>query len=213
MTRPSHSIAMLSLLVVSAAAAAAEPPTAEGVAFFEKKIRPVLVAQCYQCHSAQAAQVKGELLLDTREGVLRGGESGEIVVPGEPDKSLLIQALRYSNDAPAMPPRKQLPAEVIADFEQWVKLGVPDSRDGKSVIVKSHEIDIAKGRQFWSFVPPRKSEPPAVKNSNWPLTTEDRYLLSAMESRGLTPVGDANPYALIRRLYFDLTGLPPNPNP
>jgi len=85
---------------------AAEPmPSPEGVAFFEKKIRPVLVAHCYQCHSAQAAQVKGGLLLDTREGVLRGGESGAVILPQEPAKSLLIQALRYADNAPAMPPR------------------------------------------------------------------------------------------------------------
>src|SRR5579864_7039901 len=99
MIRPPHLIAVFSLLIAGATGAAAEPaPSPEGVAFFEKKIRPVLVAHCYQCHSAQAAQVKGGLQLDTREGVLRGGESGVVVVPKEPDKSLLIQALRYSDD-------------------------------------------------------------------------------------------------------------------
>jgi len=211
MTRLASCLPLLSLLLIGAVAAAADSaPSAEGLALFEKKIRPVLVAQCYQCHSAQAAQVKGGLLLDTRAGVRRGGESGEIVTPGEPAKSLLIQALKYSIDAPAMPPRKQLSAEVIADFEQWIKLGVPDPRDGKSVIVKSHEIDIEKGRRFWAFVPPRNGEPPAVKNSSWPLTTEDRFLLAAMESKGLKPVGDADPNALVRRLYFDLVGLPPS---
>ncbi len=201
---------LLACLVCAAVGLASEPAfSPEDVAFFEKKIRPVLVANCYSCHSAQAPQVKGELLLDTREGVLRGGESGPVVVPNKPDESLLIQALRYGDDAPSMPPRKQLPPEVIADFEQWVKLGVPDPRDGKAAVVK-HEIDIEKGRKFWAFVPPKKVEPPRVKAADWPRTAEDRFLLVAMEARGLRPVADADPYALVRRLYFDLVGLPPS---
>ncbi len=220
--KPTRIIVACLCLVAGNLVAAAEPagkvvqqatPTAtpEGIVFFEKKIRPVLVANCYQCHSAQAAQVKGELLLDTRAGVQRGGETGAIIVPGDPDGSPLIHALRYADDAPAMPPRKQLPAEVIADFVQWVKLGAPDPREGKSEVVKSQGIDIEKGRQFWAFVPPKATEPPKVKDAAWPRTTEDRYLLAAMEAQGLKSVGDANPYALVRRLYLDLTGMPPTP--
>ncbi len=206
-----RTVILLVLFFSPLAGIGAEPTLSpDDLAFFEKKIRPVLVAHCYQCHSAQAAQVKGGLLLDTREGVLRGGDSGAAVVRNEPEKSLLIQALRYVDDAPAMPPRKQLPAEVIADFTQWVKRGAPDPRDGKAEVVKSREIDIEKGRQFWSFTPPRPSAPPSVKDAAWPRTVEDRFLLAAMESRDLHPVGDANPYALVRRVYLDLVGLPPS---
>ena len=101
-----------------------------------------------------------------------------------------------------MPPRRRLPADVVADFEHWIKLGVPDPRDGQAVTVKSPGIDVAKGRNFWSFIPLQPSEPPTVQDTHWPLTTVDRYLLVAMESRGLHPVGDAGPYALLAGLFL-----------
>ena len=100
------------------------------MAFFEKKIRPVLVDQCYSCHSAEAEKLKGGLALDTRDGLRAGGDSGASIVPGSPDKSLLITALRHTDDDLKMPPKQKLPAAVIADFEQWVAMGAPDPREG-----------------------------------------------------------------------------------
>src|SRR5688572_510533 len=103
-----------------------------GVDFFERKIRPVLVERCYECHSAQAEKLKGGLLLDTKEGVLKGGDTGPAIVPGNPEKSLLIKAVRYTSDDLQMPPKnKKLPDEQIADLEEWVKMGAPDPRTGQ----------------------------------------------------------------------------------
>ena len=138
------------------------PMTSEQAAFFEKKIRPVLAANCYQCHSAAAEKVKGKLLLDTRDGIRKGGESGPAVVPGNVKDSLLIQAIRYHDESLKMPPKSKLPDAVIADFEQWVQMGAPDPRDGPAPKVAWQEIDIAKGKQFWAFQPPKKSAPPAI---------------------------------------------------
>ena len=187
-----------------------KPITSEQLAFFEKKIRPVLVKSCYQCHSAQAEKIKGGLTLDTREGLYQGGESGPAFVPGQPAKSLLIQAIKHEESAPRMPPKEQLPESVVDDFERWIKMGAPDPRDGKAAVVK-REIDVEKGRQFWSFVLPKSAESPAVKDALWPLGKTDRFLLAGLEAKGLKPVADADVYSLVRRLHFDLTGLPPSP--
>jgi cytochrome c553 len=185
------------------------PPTADQLAFFEKKVRPVLVQQCYECHSAQAKKVKGGLLLDTREGARRGGEQGPAVVPGDLEASLLVQAVRYEDESLQMPPKHRLPAEVVADLEQWVRSGAADPRDGKAIV--RSDIDIEKGRQFWAFQPPRAVTPPTVQDAAWPRSDVDRFLLAAMEARGVRPVGNADRAALLRRLSFDLTGLPPKP--
>jgi hypothetical protein len=188
-----------------------ETPTAEQAAFFEKKIRPVLVDQCYKCHSAQAEKLKGGLLLDTRDGLRKGGDSGPVVVPGNPDRSPLIKAIRYADETTKMPPKAKLPDETIRDFEAWVKMGAPDPRATGDKL-QGNAIDIAKGRQFWAFQGPKKVAPPAVKNAAWPASDVDRFILAALEAKGLTPVGDADRRTLIRRVYFDLTGLPPSPD-
>ena len=133
------------------------PTTADQVAFFEKKVRPVLVQQCYECHSAQAKKVRGGLLLDTREGTRRGGEQGPAVVPGDLEASLLVQAVRYEDENLQMPPKHRLPDEVVADLEQWVRSGAADPRDGKAVV--RSDVDIEKGRQFWAFQPPQGGYP------------------------------------------------------
>jgi hypothetical protein len=186
-------------------------PSEEGLAFFEKKIRPVLVAQCYKCHSATAKKLKAGLMLDTRAGMRKGGESGPAIVPGDVRASLLLRAIRNPDPTLRMPPSKKLPDEVIADFERWVRMGAPDPRGGKAVVVRK-EIDIEKGRQFWSFRPPRKPTPPKVKAADWPRSDIDRFLLAAMEAKGLKPVADADKQTLIRRVTFDLIGLPPTPD-
>ncbi len=191
-----------------------ETPTPEQVTFFEKKIRPVLVGQCYSCHSAEAEKLKGGLLLDSRDGLRTGGDSGPIIVPGSPEKSLLIESLRHTDDGLKMPPKQKLPAAVVADFEEWVKIGAPDPRgvradDGKTASERA--IDIEKGRQFWAFQPPKRSAPPDVKDETWAETGVDRFLLAALEANGLKPVADADPRTLLRRLHLDLIGLPPTP--
>jgi hypothetical protein len=190
--------------------AAESPPTADQIAFFEKSIRPVLVQECYSCHATTAKKIRGGLTLDTRDGLRKGGENGPAVVPGDAKKSLIVQAIRHARDELKMPPKKKLPAEVIADFEKWVAMGAPDPRGGTTRVVKN-EIDVEKGRSFWAFQPPKKAPPPAVKDAAWPRDDIDRFLLAALEAKGLAPVADADARTLVRRVTFDLTGLPPTP--
>ncbi|MFM8273609.1 MAG: PSD1 and planctomycete cytochrome C domain-containing protein [Gemmata sp.] len=188
-----------------------DKPNAEQLAFFEKKIRPVLVEHCYECHSAESKKVKGGLTLDTRDGFRRGGDSGPAIIPGGPARSPLMLALTSKNKDQAMPPKGKLPDSVIADFEAWVKMGAPDPREGKAATVKKYEVDIEKGREFWAFAPPKKHAVPAPKNAAWVRSPVDAFLLAALEKKGLAPVGDADRRMLIRRVHLDLTGLPPTP--
>ncbi len=187
----------------------ADKLTAEQLPFFEKKIRPVLVDNCYKCHSADAEKVKGGLTLDTRDGTRRGGETGPVIAPGSADKSKLIASLKHKNPDTAMPPKGKLADNVVADFEAWVKMGAPDPRDGKVVAAKKYEVDLVKGREFWAFVPPKKVPAPAVKNAAWVKSPIDAFLLAELDKKGLAPVGDADRRTLIRRVSLDLTGLPP----
>ncbi|MCE9610933.1 MAG: PSD1 and planctomycete cytochrome C domain-containing protein [Chthoniobacter sp.] len=178
--------------------------------FFEKKIRPVLADKCYKCHSEKSEKIKGGLTLDTREGLRRGGENGPAVVPGDLKESLLIEAVRYANKDFAMPPQKsggKLADEVIRDFEKWVQMGAPDPRDGVAKVVKKHDTE--KAREWWAFQPVKKPAVPAVKGTAWPKSDLDRFVLAGLEAKGLKPVADADKLTLIRRVYFDLTGLPP----
>jgi cytochrome c553 len=189
-----------------------------GVDFFEKKIRPVLTAQCLSCHSEAEKKRKGGLTLDTREGLLRGGDNGPAVVAGNPDKSLLIRAIRGTDkDVTAMPPKNsggKLPDSVIRDFEQWVRLGAPDPRGGTGPVTPAKptkEEAAAAARNWWSFQPVRAPATPAVRDTAWPATDIDRLVLAGLEARGLHPAPDADAVAVLRRLYFDLVGLPPPP--
>jgi len=187
------------------------PPSAAQLDFFEKKIRPVLADKCYKCHSEQADKIKGGLVLDTREGIRRGGDNGPAVVPGKLEESLLIEAIRYANKDSAMPPEKsggKLPAAVIADFEAWVKMGAPDPREGTPKVVK--KFDAAEAKKWWSYQEPQKSPAPTVQNPAWPRGEIDRFILAGLETKGLAPVADADKTTLLRRVYFDLVGLPPS---
>lgn len=189
------------------------PSSSEQIAFFEKKIRPVLAEKCYKCHAENSEKIKGGFVLDTREGIRRGGESGPGVVPGDLAKSLVIESLHYTNKDMQMPPEKsggKLPDSVIADFEQWVRMGAPDPREGKASVVKS-EWDSEKAKSHWAYQPMKKPAVPAVKDGAWPRNDMDRFILAGLEAKGLKPVGDAQPEALLRRVCFDLTGLPPTP--
>lgn len=197
------------VLVLVASTLRGDEPTPRQLEFFEKKIRPVLVMECYSCHSTQAKSVKAGLLLDTREGTRRGGESGHAIVPGNPEESLLLEAVRH--EGLQMPPKKQLTDGVVADLEKWVRMGAPDPRDGKSAPVR-HSIDFEKARDFWAFRKIAAPEVPRSKNNDWAVADIDHFVLAKLETRSLAPSVDAQPRALIRRLYFDLTGLPPTPH-
>lgn len=197
-------------------AAADQPVPAAQLDFFEKRIRPVLAERCYKCHSAEAEKLKGGLLLDTRAGIRKGGDEGPAVVPGDLRASLLIKAIHYEDEDFSMPPEKaggKLTKEVIADFEQWVKMGAPDPRDGPATLVQSAALQIEKGRQFWSFRQVTDPPLPTVKGQDqrWMASPVDRFVLAKLEEKNLTPAPRADRRILIRRVTFDLTGLPPTP--
>ncbi|MEP6670356.1 MAG: PSD1 and planctomycete cytochrome C domain-containing protein [Chthoniobacter sp.] len=224
--KPYKIFSILTLLAAAGSAMAAldegqkaEPPPGQALPqdqadFFEKKIRPVLTDKCYKCHSEKAEKVKGGLLLDTREGVRRGGDSGPAVVPGNLKDSLLIDAIHYGSKDTAMPPQKaggKLSDEIIKDFEKWVQMGAPDPREGGgAVAVASKKYDTEKAKDWWSFRAPKKTVPPAVQDAAWARTDIDRFLLAGLEAKGIKPVADADKLTLIRRVYFDLVGVPPS---
>src|SRR6476620_1549370 len=186
----------LALVAVYAPFVRAAGDDPKGIDFFEKNIRPVLVANCYQCHSASSKELKGELRLDTKEGVRKGGETGLAVVPGKPEESLLIKALRHEDGLEM--PKDKLPESVIANFVKWIEIGAPDPRKA-NVTTVGGKINVAEAKKFWSFQPPKIAAPPVVKNSSWAKSDIDRYLLAGLEAKGLTPVADADRQTLIRR--------------
>jgi hypothetical protein len=195
-----------------AAAAPEVGITPEQEQFFEAKIRPVLATHCGKCHASTAEKLRGGLRLDSREGLRLGGDSGPAIVPGRPDESLLVRAIRYGDEDLRMPPKGKLPDAVVADVEAWIRMGAPDPRTGPAPSTAGRPpADLAKARAFWSFRPPKKSAPPSVKRTDWPRGNIDRFLLAAIEVRGLAPVADADRPRLLRRLTIDLIGLPPTP--
>ena len=180
---------------------------AKGVEFFEKKIRPLLANKCYQCHSRQSKKVKGGLLLDSPEGLLKGGTSGPIFVTGDPDKSLLIKAVRYQDEDLRMPPDgKKLTGAQVADLEAWVKMGAPLPRAG----VQEDKIK-ASARTHWAFQPVKRPAVPTVKNQRWVQSPVDAFILAKLEPAGMQPAQPADKRTLIRRATYDLIGLPPTP--
>jgi hypothetical protein len=180
-----------------------------GMAFFEAKIRPVLADRCYKCHSAAVAKPKGGLRLDTREGLRRGGKSGPVIVPGEPNESALIQAIAHSGDVSPMPPKETLPEPVVADFRRWVAIGAPDPREAGGSIAKG---TVARPLDWWSLRPLTRPDVPNVKaDDGRARTAVDAFVEAGLRAKGLTPAPEADRLTLIRRLAFDLTGLPPTP--
>ena len=194
--------------LLSAMAQAASPPD---ISYFEKHIRPLLVQHCYECHSADSTKLKGGLRLDYRGGLLEGGDSGPSVIPGRVGKSLLIQAVRHSDADLKMPPKKKLDPEQIEALEKWVAMGAPDPRRSAESSIEQKQLDLEAAKQFWAFLPVIEKAPPEVRDATWPHTDIDRFILSAQEKKGITPVNDADAATLLRRIYFDLTGLPPTP--
>src|SRR5262249_19599353 len=191
---------------------AAEPDPGGGD-FFERTIRPVLVERCYACHSQEAKKVRGGLLLDTRDGLLKGGDSGPPVVPGMPDKSLLLHALRQTDEL-RMPPKGKLPEAVVADFARWVEIGAPDPRRSAAAPTPRRTAFriTDEDRDPGAFRPGAAAAAPEVRDAGWCRSGLDAFVLARLEARGLRPSRPADRHALLRRATFDLTGLPPTPD-
>jgi len=193
----------------AAPAAAAAPLSHEDTVFFEERVRPVLVERCYKCHSHDADRVKGGLMLDTREGLLHGGDTGPAIAPGKPDDSLLVQAIRYTDDDLQMPPKgDKLPDRQVADLTEWIRRGAPDPRTG---VAKGSSLAYGGvGRQHWSFLPVVKPPVPVVADAAWCRTPVDNFVMAKLEENGMKPNPQADKRTLIRRVTFDLVGLPPS---
>ncbi len=183
----------------------------DGIEFFEKKIRPVLVERCYECHSNKAKSLEGNFSLETKEGLLKGGDRGPAIDPGNPEKSRLVQAIRYADESFQMPPKEkgQLSKEIVADFEAWIKRGAPDPRVGGT---GTYAVDIEAARGKWPFTPPIEPVIPSIQRNDWPKNDIDRFVLARLEAAGLSPGSDADKRTLIRRVTYDLVGLPPTPD-
>ncbi len=178
--------------------------------FFEKKVRPLLVERCYECHSGEQ-KIKGGLRLDSREGWSVGGDSGPAALPGDPDKSLLVEAIRYANRDMQMPPKQKLPPAEIEILEQWIRMGAPDPRTETPTAKKQKGLSVEEGRKFWCYAPLQKPQIPEARLPSWSASAIDRFILTSLDKAGITPAQQAELPALARRLYFNLVGLPPSP--
>jgi hypothetical protein len=181
---------------------------------FEKKIRPALVQYCYECHSHSAKKSLGSLYLDSRKGMMQGGAHGAALMPGEPDKSRLIEAVRYGKPDLLMPPKSKLPDRVVTDLAEWVKRGAPWPAERDPATAPASADNSAaeqKKRKHWAWQPVHKPLPPAVKQKTWPKNPIDQFILAKLEAHKLTPQPRADRRTLLRRAYFDLIGLPPTP--
>lgn len=211
--------ASLSAFLIAAVAGPtiqAEELTQEQTKFFESKIRPALVKHCYKCHSEDGDKVKGGLLLDTREMSRYGGDSGPAVVPHDLNESLLYVAISYEDSSMEMPPKYKLDDDVIADFKTWIEMGAPDPREriAKSGLPAEYTntIDIEEGRKHWAYQALSPINSSSIPESEWSHRTIDTLIDAKRVAAGLTPAPDADPRTLLRRLSFDLTGLPPAPS-
>jgi hypothetical protein len=208
---------LLGILLESVAALGGEPtPGQDRIAadFFESKVRPVLVEHCYACHSSQARKLKGGLRLDSADGVRKGGDTGSAVIPGKPAESLLIRAIRHEDEQTKMPPKGKLPDATIALLEQWVKAGavVPSSRPTPvptGARTKAGPVPLAEARKHWAYQPVRRHEPPPVKDPSWCRSPIDAFVLAKLDAAGLKPSPPADRRTLLRRVFYDLIGLPP----
>lgn len=190
----------------------AEQGTPEQLEFFERRVRPLLVAHCYECHSGDAAKLQADLRLDHRGGLLKGGESGPTIVPGDAEASMFIEAIRY--ESYEMPPKGKLSDDEIEVFVQWINSGAawPDEPPPASAESVAN-FDIQQRRaEHWAWQPLAQMPPPEVQQSGWPTTAIDHFILHELEKAGLSPAEPVDRRALIRRLSFDLVGLPPRPD-
>jgi hypothetical protein len=182
--------------------------------FFEAKVRPILVARCYECHSGASKTLRGGLRLDHRAGVLEGGDTGPAIEPQDLDNSLLLQAIRYDDPLMKMPPKGKLPDSEIAVLIDWVNRGTPDPRTEPPPVAArkpARVINLEAERRHWAYQPLKVVEPPPARDISWCITPIDQFILATLELKALTPSPAAEPRVLIRRAYFDLAGLPPTP--
>ena len=207
-------LSVLAALFLPASSSPAEDKEAAGLAFFEQRIRPLLIERCQKCHGPQKQRSK--LRLDSLSATLDGGKSGAAIVPGSPEKSLLIRAVQYREEL-KMPPKKKLSDREIADLGTWVRMGAPwtgetaGAAPSKKPASPAYENILRDSENYWAFQPLESRQPPAVNKEAWIHSPIDRFILSRLEKGGLAPSPPASPETLIRRLYFDLTGLPPTP--
>ncbi len=207
------SVAFLLVTAFHSHVVCAAEPDAAALEFFEKKIRPIFVAHCSECHGKKK---HGGLLLDSREGWMTGGDSGAAIIPGDLEKSILIRAVRWTDKDLRMPPKQKLSDTEIADLEIWVKAGAADPRtilekSNGSTAKPRYGVSLEEGRKFWSYQPVQEPTVPQVKGTTWPRNAIDNFILQRMESAGVAPVATADPRTLLRRVTYDLTGLPPTP--
>ena len=213
--RPALPSAIVLFVLVAGSMARGEAP--DSIEFFENRIRPVLVERCYECHSSESDEIGGALKLDSRDGMMVGGDSGPAIDPGNVQQSMLISAIRYESSE--MPPDGKLSDQVIQDFEQWISAGAVDPRNDPGLQplasgVYPSGVDLDAGRNFWAFQPLASSQPSGLSASG--STTSgvkgaiDGFLNDRLGDAGITPNPMADPLVQLRRLAFDLTGLPPS---
>ncbi|MGJ8654591.1 MAG: PSD1 and planctomycete cytochrome C domain-containing protein [Opitutaceae bacterium] len=205
----SLSLLLLSMPIVPIAAAELSP---EQLTFFESKIRPVLIESCYECHAEDSEKLKGGLLLDSKAGWMRGGDTGAAIVPGNAADSLLVQMIRHEPGYEAMPPKSKLSDAQVADMVQWINEGAYDPRDQEIGELKNVDyFNLEERKQWWSFRPIKSPAIPEVSDSDWPRTDYDNFILAVLDGKGWQPAPEASKQALLRRLSFDIIGLAPTP--
>lgn len=217
--RPTVCLILLGSLAVSVCASAESPPPSDQPAFddaalefFEKEVRPILTARCTECHGAGQGDPKGGLSLTSRLATLKGGDTGPAVVPGKVKESLLVSAIEYG-DLYQMPPKSKLPAKEIATLTKWVELGAPWPKEANNPAGTVKPFDLAARKsEHWCWQPIANPPIPAVKDHAWPVSAADRFILARLESKELKPASPAERHTLLRRVYFDLIGLPPSPD-
>ncbi|MGE3820717.1 MAG: DUF1549 domain-containing protein, partial [Isosphaeraceae bacterium] len=207
---------LLSALIVGNASAAS--PSDEQDRFFETKVRPVLAEHCLKCHGPEKS--KSNLRLDSLAGAVAGGDSGPAVVPGNPSESLLVTAVTHEDDVLKMPPSKKLPRSIVEDLTRWVASGAhwpgsaaaePGAADAAPPTRRPGLAITEKDRNHWAFRPVERPVVPEVSRPDWVANPIDAFILAKLDARGLSPNPPAEPHELIRRVHYDLTGLPPSP--
>ena len=181
------------------------------IEFYEKQVQPILAENCYRCHSHGSEKIKAGFVLDSRPGLLKGGETGPAIVPGAPEKSLLIKAVRHENDDLQMPPKKKLPDKQIATLAEWIAMGAPYSDRPAAAAIRPRGKKLTEeDRKWWAFQPVRAVKVPKVKDRGWARNDIDRFIFSKLKAAGLSPAPEAGKLTLIRRAYADVIGLPPS---
>ncbi len=206
---------LILLALLPAGIALADDPTAEQLAFFETRIRPLLVERCYECHSGDPDEVENKFQIDSRAGILRGGIHGPAAIAGMPEKSLMIFSINHAVQID-MPPKFKLPQREIDDLTAWVQMGLPWTDSEVTATVPSpgennSGVITEEDRQFWAFLPPEQPTLPRVRQQDWISTAVDTFVLARLETARMQPSGKASRQVLVRRATFDLTGLPPTP--